>query len=326
MSWGIEKREERISSQLEKLLNQNGKTDECKSYRVLNLGIGSQHQYQATLIFQFYKYLLDGIIFMGGHNECYQGAMLDSGEPVRFPIMNIHNTIQIPSPVKFEIAHLRKKLRKQAQVISEISFFKISFIAKYIIGRYFTSQTQKLDKLSFKLENEGKEVKFELPHFKDVRLQPQFPDFDLEKFLYSDVFEKSMGYDGKNIMTQVLKVVYVEPLKDAWHLAKNEGIKFMWAIQPLLGAVDKQKTSQEKYFISRHPMLQKSCHEALSAVSEDLEKYGLKKYDLNRLKLFNSIQGNAFLDYVHLNPAGAKAVAEFIFNQTVNNWSEKAKQ
>ena len=52
MSWGVEKRDERIDYQLEALLNAYAKeTGSNKRYQVLNLGVGSYIQYQATQVF-----------------------------------------------------------------------------------------------------------------------------------------------------------------------------------------------------------------------------------------------------------------------------------
>jgi hypothetical protein len=111
LGWGVAGRENRIHAKLERLLNAKFKTRSCASYRVLNLGIGSHMQYQATHVYQYFQDLLDGVIFFGGFGECAQPAILTvSKDPVRFPILSA-SLSSLPNPLLlFKINTTKKSL------------------------------------------------------------------------------------------------------------------------------------------------------------------------------------------------------------------------
>jgi len=314
MSWGVPKKEDWINHQLEKRLNNANLNEACEKYRVLNLSIGSQHQYQATQIFMFYKRILDGVIFISGNNACSHGSFLNLDEPIQFPVVNPHATLKHPSYSINELAQKKEQLEKIARYYFSNPFFLELFIGKFVFSRIAQNLFDEIDTINLDIKNDADLAGQKLPHVKGHLVQPEFKDFDWHRFMYFDY-----KYQRK-VLEKLMPEVYFAPLINASYIADQSKIKFMWIVQPLLGATDKQLTISENKLITGVPTFQKACDEVIEEHSHLLTDLGIVKHNLNHVGLFNKEKADHFIDPTHFTPLGARTVAEYLYNKVTEEW------
>ena len=312
MSWGVEKREERISYHLEKLLNTHLKNDKCKQFRVLNMGIGSHTLYQAALIYLYYKNLLDGVIFFAGFNECAHGAMLTNNEPVQFPVINLYASLQIPSTLIVRIFDERRELAKRAAFLLEHPYLIYSPSVRFL----FNLKAQRLEKLRSRLQDEGHQS-VTLPSIKGKykeKLRGLFPKLTALGFLQSYDYDNP---DIPKVIEKVLPLMYTDPVLNAYVVSKTANAHFLSVVQPMMYITGKETNWKVLNFASFH--FQKICVEKLEGEAKKLEPYGVKTYNLNEINK-EGYRKDFFIDQVHLKDKGTEFVAHSLFEIIKKEW------
>lgn len=312
MSWGVEKREERISYRLEELLNANLKNDKCKEYRVLNLGIGSHTLYQAALIYLYYKNLLDGVIFFGGFNECAHGAMLTNNEPVQFPVINLYASLQIPSTLIVRIFDEKRALAQKAVFLLKHPYLIYSPSVRFL----FKLKAQGIENLQKRLQDEGHET-MALPSIKGKykeKLRGLFPNLTALGFLQSYDYDNP---DIPKVIEKVLPLMYTEPVLNAYAVSKTANAHFLSVIQPMMYITGKETNWKALNFASYH--FQKICVEKLEGEARKLKLHGVKTYNLNEINK-KAYKKDFFIDQVHLKKEGTEVVAHSLFEIIKKEW------
>lgn len=317
MSWGVEKKADRISYQLEELLNTYATNGKYKKYRVLNMGVGSHLQYQATQIYLYYQDLLDGVIFYNGNNECSHASVLATEDPVPFPEINICTMMQLNSPLKYEISALRNKLSATANFLLSKPYLLQPHFMRFFYNIYFKNKLQTIDKLNENLfqdacsQSDFPQIKGKLDEYRSL-----FQKVTANRFWYSDLpdFQREM-------MKKVVPIVYTAPLIDAFAVAKIRNTPFLSVVQPLPVVVNrKPEWGSPRYKL---PIYQKYGNQILMEEAKKLEGYGIKTYNLNSVNLFNQMQEDPFIDQTHLKPQANKIVARYLFELIQKEWHGK---
>jgi len=312
MSWGVEKREERISYHLEKMLNDNLRNSKCREYRVLNMGIGSHTLYQAAQIYLYYKNLLDGVIFFGGFNECAHGAMLTNNEPVQFPVINLYASLQIPSTLIVRIFDERRELAKRAAFLIEHPYLIYSPSVRFL----FNLKVQRVEKLQKRLQNEGHETTA-LPSIKGKykeKLRGLFPKITALGFLQSYDYDNP---DIPKVIKKVLPLVYTDPVLNAYTVSKTVSAHFLSVIQPMMYITGKETNWKAFNFASYD--FQTRCVDNLLEEANKLEAYGIRTYNLNEINK-NAYKKGFFIDQAHLKKEGTEVVAHSLFDIVKKEW------
>ena len=309
MSWGCAKREDRLSYKLEKLLNTHLKTNKCREYRVLNMGIGSHIQYQATQVFLYYNHLLDGVIFYNGFNECAHGAMLSNSEPVQFPVINVYAALATPMPLTVKILEMRRELSRLATFLLNHSYL----IHLHSVRFLFNFKGNKLEKLHNRLQQEGHNTA--LPGFKGQYkegLRHRFPNVTPESFLHS--YEKDSS-DIPKLLEEILPLVYTKPTLHAYAAARTTNTSFLSVIQPMIYATGKGQDWKTRRIATYH--FQNTCVDKLSEEAKILETYGIKTHNINKE---NIIGKELFWSQVHIKPEGNDIAARYLFELIKKEW------
>ena len=309
MSWGVAKREYRLSYQLEKLLNTHLRNNKCRQYRVLNMGIGSHTQYQATQIYLYYKNLLDGVIFYNGFNECAHGAMLTNNDPVRFPVIAVYASLQMPSSLILATSEMRREAVNIAKFLMRHPYLIYSPCVRFLFKR----KIQRIETLQKRLQDEGHATT--LPSIRGrhkERLKNLFPDVNPMSLLHSYDYDNP---DIPKVLDKILPLVYTEPTLNAYTVAKVSNTHFLSVIQPMIYATGKGLDWKGRCVASYH--FQKTCVEKLLEEAKKLEPYGIKTYDINEK---NFIKKELFYSQVHIKPEGNKIAARYLFELIKKDW------
>lgn len=312
MSWGVEKREDRIAYHLEELLNAHLRSSKCKEYRVLNMGIGSHTLYQATQVYLHYKNLLDGVIFFAGFSECAHGAMLTNNEPVQFPVINVYASLQIPSPIIGQIAVEKREIAKKADFLLRHPYLIHSPSMRFL----FKLRAQSVEKLQARLQDEGHNS----PTFPSIKgkykekLRGLFPKLTALGFLQSYDHDNP---DVPKVIEKVLPFVYTDPVLNAYAVSKTANAHFLSVIAPMMYITGNETDWKALNFASYH--FQMICAEKLKDEAKKLEPYGVKTYNLNEINK-NIYRKDFFLDQAHLRTKGTEFVARSLFEIIKKEW------
>lgn len=311
MSWGVVGRQDRISYNLEKLLNAHLKDDVCREYRVLNLGVGSHILYQSTQIYLYYKKVLDGAIYFGGFNECAHGAMLTNNDPVEFPIMNLYASLTIPSMLVAEIIEKKKKLATKALFLQRHPYLVYSPSVRFIFGY----KAKEIEKLRSKLQDAGHSTV--LPSIKGKykeELKKLFPAVTPMNLL------QSYGYDNPDVpkvIEKIVPLVYTDPVLNGYAASRTNNTKFINIIQPMIFMLGRDLKYKESNFATYY--FQATCINKLTEQAKRLETCGVKTYDLNRIDV-TSYKREHFIDQVHLTKEGTRNVSRILFDLIRKEW------
>lgn len=314
LSLGVKHKEDRISNQLQALLNQHNQNDKCRHYRVLNMGLGGGLQIQATFIYLYYWRLLDGVIFYIGNNECSNGTKFAEASPVQFPIPEIYATF-----VSVLTSDSMVKLRSHVVdsfdgPLTRIALKAPIFFRSNTMRVAYTIKFDNLEKFKRKLDEEAGKKMANLPRF---TRKMSLPNFDSNKFLYEDVALQ------KKIMRHILPFTYTDPLIQANAVAKAKNSPFLLVIQPMLGATDKVLNEEEKA-IKPFPLYQRTCKEIFKEEARKLNARGIVTHDLNLKNLFKEVGTQIFNDPSHVNEEGNKIVASHL-HQLISQWHGESK-
>ncbi len=311
MGWGVERREDRISYKLERLLNSHLKNDTCREYRVLNLGVGSHILYQSTQIYLYYRAILDGVIYFGGFNECAHGAMLTNNDPLQFPILNLYASLKEPSLLVPEIIERRNRLAREAGFL-----VKHAYVMRLPSVRLLLSyRARKIERLRSKLQDIGHSTV--LPGIKGKykeRLRSLFPSLTAVNFLQSYAYDNP---DVPRVIERILPLVYTDPVLNAYAVSKTGHAKFMNVIQPMIYILGRDLPYRESNFASYH--FQATCVRKLTEEAKKLEVCGLKTFNLNQIAVV-SYKRDFFIDQVHLTREGTQTVANVLFDLIRKEW------
>lgn len=320
MSWGVEKREDRISYQLERLLNTHAKNDTCKEYRVLNMGVGAHTLYPAVQIYLYYQNLLDGVIFFAGNNEATHIVVLGTGDyPVQFPHMDVVDLLRMVSPLKNEIFTLRQKLSNTATSLLKNPYLLYSYFVRSLYDVYFNNKLRKVQRLNEKLIQEPRENVI-LPHIRphsreklqDLRsIMKKYKPHEMgEAYFPADLLEDAMR--------RVVPFAYTDPLINAFAVAKIRNHYFLNIIQPMLLAMGRKPSwGKPNYHV---PMQAKTANKILKEETKKMEAFGIKTFNLNDIKIFEQAEKDIFIDGLHLTPEGNKIVAGYLFELIQKEW------
>lgn len=316
MSWGVHKREDRISYQLETLLNTSAMNDKCKEYRVLNMAIGGHIQYQATQIYLYYQSLLDGVIFYNGNNEGSHATILTTELPVQFSKTDFNSLIKIDSPLKYEISALRQELSITANFLLMNPYLLNSYFVEFLYGVYFKNKLQKIDKINRKLmQSSYKSPQIKGKEFQELR--QLFLKVDPAGYWF---FFSIIPNFSEAVIRKVIPIVYTQPLINAFAVANVRHIKFLSIIQPMSGAMSRKPGWGEAHYPNPVPVFQKVVNQILIEESKKLETYGIKTYNLNNINLFDQAREDIFTDGTHLTAEGNRIVANYLFKLIKEKW------
>lgn len=336
MSWGVDEEADRISNQLETHLNLYATTNNLKiRYRVLNMGIGSYIQYQASSAFIYYHYLLDGVINYTGHNEIAHAHILSSNRPIRFPLFDVtYSDRLIKKNSISNIFELRKKIANTSNhCLSWFNILNLSTLRLYC--DYKISNLQKsIDKINYDFQNNGST--YSNIKYPSDPLRDDLPIYSQERIFFSYKMEDEI-YKAE-IMDKIIKYNYTQSIIDIHAIAKNSNILFLNVIQPMVGATMKNLSRFEVEEIINHPNAKKF---GLDYNAVAYIKYGIKilreqssymkehhniyTYDLNSSFVFHNIHESTFMDPVHLNKLGANLVSKAIFEELCRVWGFPAE-
>ena len=315
MSWGVEKREERISYRLEELLNTHLRNESCREYRVLNLGIGSHSQYQATQVYLYYKNLLDGVIFFAGFPECAHPAMLTNDEPVQFPVINLYASLKVLAPSSTEITKIRHELERGNSLVSRYPYLMYVPFVKYL----FEGKEKRVEELNKKLQNEGHSTT--LPIIKGefkAKLKKAFPALTNPlKLMHSYDYDNP---DIPKVLEKILPLVYTDPLLNAYGVSRTTNAHFLSVIEPMIYITGKDPKWKELMFATYH--FQTTCVNKLKEEAKKLEACGVKTYNLNEIAV-KTYKREFFIDQVHLTKEGTQNVANVLFDLIKKEWHDK---
>lgn len=310
LSLGVKNKEDRISSQLQKLLNIHSRNQRCKHYRVLNMAIGGGLQIQSSFIYLYYWRLLNGVIFYVGNNECSIGSRMGSNTPIQFPIADYlsvaESVIKPDSAIKlrsFVLASFNNALLRFA--LKNKTLFK-SNVLKVI----YTIQLNRFENLKREMDEE---MRKNAPDFARFVRKHNDPGFDDYKFLYEDVALQ------QKVMKVVLPLIYTDPIIQANAVAKINRSPVLLVIQPMLGASNKQLTAEE-VAIRPFPLYQRTCTEMIKEEGKKLSAYGIVTNDLNRINLFRGVTERVFNDPSHVNELGNRIVASYLHQLILKHW------
>lgn len=312
MSWGCATREYRLSYQLEKLLNAQLVTDTCRRYRVLNMGIGSHIQYQATQIFLYYASLFDGVIFYNGFNECAHGAMLTNSEPIEFPVINLYASLTVSSPLTLKMIETRQELGRLANFMLRHSYLSHSPLLRLM----FRVKSRKLERYQAELQAQSHQST--LPGIKGrfkEELRNLFPKVTPESLMHS--YDRDDPVVPK-VLEKILPFVYTQPTLQAYAVARKKNIHFLSVIQPMIYVTGNGADWKERRIATHH--FQKSCVDRLSTEARKLEGQGIATHNINEKNLLNK---ELFWSQVHIKPAGNEIVARYLFELIKREWHEK---
>lgn len=325
MSWGVEKREDRISYQLERLLNTHARNDTCKEYRVLNMGIGAQTLYPAVQIYLYYQDLLDGVIFIAGNNEATHIVVLGTGDyPVQFPHMDIVGLLTMVSPLKNEIFTLRQKLSDTATFLLKNPYLLYSYFVRSLYDVYFNNKLQKVERLNEKLKQESRDhviLPGIRPHSREKlqdlrRIMKKYKPHEMgEAYFPADLLEDAMR--------RVVPLVYTDPLINAFAVSKIRNNYFLNIIQPMLLAMGRNPNWGKPRY--RVPMQAKIANKVLNEEAKKMEAFGIKTFNLNEIKIFEEAKQDIFIDGLHLTSEGNKIVARYLFELIQKEWFQLSK-
>lgn len=311
MSWGVESGEERISYQLERLLNTYLINEKCREFKVLNMGIGSHTFYQAVQIYLYYKKLLDGVIFYGGFNECAHGALLPNDDPIEFPVHNLYSSLKAPSPLIMKLSDMQSSAGKWAKFLIKHPHLVYSSSVRFI----FTVKMRRIGELQRRIQVE--EHQTDLPCIKSrlkIELRNRFP-----KITPSGLMQ-SFDYDNPDIpkaIEEILPIIYTEPLINAYAVSKTNNALFLNIIQPFMYITGKDTNWKELNYASYY--FQKCSNEKLIKESKKLKNYGINTYDLNEI-CKGELKKEYFIDQVHLKKEGTEVIARSLFEIIKKEW------
>ncbi len=310
LSLGVKNKEDRISSQLQGLLNTHSRNQRCKHYRVLNMGLGGGLQIQASFIYFYYWRLLNGVIFYVGNNECSIGSRLGSNTPIQFPIADYLSVAE--SVIKPDSA-IKLRIFVRASFDNALIRFALknpTIFKSNIFRVIYTIQLNKFENLKRNLDEE---MRKNAPDFARFVRKHNNSNFDSHKFLYKDTALQ------KEVMKVVLPLIYTDPIIQAHAVAKVSRSPFLLVIQPMLGASDKA-LSVEEMAIQPFPSYQRTCTEMMKEEGKKLRAHGIVTNDLNRINLFRKVTERVFSDPSHVNELGNRIVASYLHQMIVKHW------
>lgn len=331
MSWGVNTRDEKLSTFLENKLNNYAQHMKMrKRFRVLNMGQASHIQYQATQIFNSYQHLLDGAIMYSGHNEISHGNTLKYDRPIEYPAVDFLTTVKIGSAARCKIFVLREEIKNIAVSFANSKVAMLPSI-KFYLYRIIKKKLNEIDVLSEKVKEEANQgtTSLSLPLVKG-RLRLELPEFNEIKYFFSTVPEDIKNQE--KIMRAILPKIFTEPVINAGAIAQKKGIDFLFVIQPMFPLCRKDfLTPEEKNIIPRNPVFKANnippiCqyihtgHNILIEETAKIASYGFKTMDLNEEGLFADVKETAFLDTMHLKALGNEIVARRLFDFIKDNW------
>lgn len=310
LSLGVKNKEDRISSQLQSLLNAHSRNQRCKHYRVLNMGVGGGLQIQASYIYFYYWRLLNGVIFYVGNNECSIGSRLGSNTPIQFPITDYLSLAE--SVIKSDSA---VKLRAFALASFDSPFIRFALknpvmFELNILRVIYTIRLNNFENFKRGLDEETQK---NAPDFARFVRKHNAPSFDGNKFLYEDVALQ------KKVMKTVLPLIYTDPAIQANAVAKVNHTSLLLVIQPMLGSSDKTLTAEEMAILP-FPLYQRTCTEMIMEEGRKLRTHSIVTNDLNRINLFAKVSERVFIDPSHINKLGNKVVASYLHQLIVKHW------
>lgn len=335
MSWGIESPRERISAILQARLNEHAaRTRAGKRFRVLNMGLGGFIQYQATQVFVYYAALLDGVIFYAGHNEIAHGQILQRPDPLRFPLADVLAAYHADLPSKHEIYALRREL-------GEVTHGCLAWKRLLTLPSRRGWCGARIGRLLKDIDDANRALTLELT--KGPRATPPLADgFRQGLSSWDPAVEFAFFFSRRPadaalrraIMDRVVPLVYTGPLVDAAAVARARNVRFVNVLQPLIAGVDKPYSRYERTVIE-HPAAKKPGHdsdavqyevtglEILRREAQALARLDIPTIDLNaKNEVFRRVHEDVFIDPVHLNPLGARLVAERLFTHIRERWLE----
>ena len=293
---------DRISTHLQELLNQNNSRKKCRSYRVLNFGIGSHTQFQATAIFLYYASILDGAVFYIGHNECHQAGLLRRSQPIQFPFIDVSSSVTVGHEERNKIFQLKSKIASVATFHLAIQPYLSSRLAELTISSYINSLNNSV--YSAKSELSRKVTAFTERSYYDLS-----KDGGVKYPLSEEEFRESTDTDMQHRAIQkTLPIVFRDPGIHAVAVARRRKISFLAVLQPFPGFTFPNYASKDRRPSSFHA----ACRRSFELEFLELRKQGGRTLDLNDSTLGSNKTRSFFLDDVHLNGAGTPIVAKVI--------------